>query len=107
VVPTVSKDRPKAERDNYAKVLVGADRRTSFGKGDYFVINRGSNQGVELGSQFVLYRDKNQAENFLFQIGEAVATEVKPEMSTVQVTLSLDAIRSGDYVAIRREPQPK
>lgn len=106
VVPTVSKDRPKAERDNYAKVLVGADRRTSFGKGDYFVINRGSNQGVELGSQFVLYRDKKQAENFLYLIGEAVATEVKPEMSTVQVTLSLDAIRSGDYVAIRRE-QPE
>jgi hypothetical protein len=105
VVPTVSKDRPKAERDNYAKVLVGADRRTSFGKGDYFVISRGSNQGVELGSQFVLYRDKKQAENFLFLIGEAVATEVKPEMSTVQVTLSLDAIRSGDYVAIRREPK--
>jgi hypothetical protein len=107
VVPTISKDRPKAERDNYAKVLVGADRRTSFGKGDYFVINRGSNQGVEPGSQFVLYRDKKQAENFLYLIGEAVATEVKPEMSTVQVTLSLDAIRSGDYVAIRREPEKK
>ena len=107
VVPTVSKDRPKPERDNYGKVLVGTDRRTSFGKGDYFVINRGTEHGVEVGSQFVLYRDKNQAKNFLYQIGEAVATEVKSDMSTVQVTVSLDAIKSGDYVAIRREPQQK
>jgi hypothetical protein len=104
VVPTVSKDRPKPQRDHYGKVLVGTDRRTSFGKGDYFVINRGSDHGVEVGSQFVLYRDKKQAENFLYLIGEGIATEVKSEMSTVQVTVSLDAIESGDYVALRREP---
>jgi len=107
VMPTISKDRPKAERDHYGKVLVGTDRRTNFGKGDYFVINRGSDHGVELGSQFVLYRDKKQAENFLFEIGEAVATDVKPEMSTVLVTVSLDTIQSGDYVALRREPDDK
>jgi hypothetical protein len=105
VVPTVSKDRPKPERDNYGKVLVGTDRRTSFGKGDYLVINRGSDFGIEVGSQFVLYRDKKQAENFLFLIGEGVATEVKSDMTTVQVTMSLDAINAGDYVALRREPK--
>ena len=58
--PDGLKDRPKPERDNYGKVLVGTDRRTSFGKGDYFVINRGTEHGVEVGSQFVLYRDKNR-----------------------------------------------
>jgi hypothetical protein len=104
VVPTVSKDRPKPQRDHYGKVLVGADRRTSFGKGDYVVINRGSDHGIEVGSQLVLYRDKKQAENFLYEIGEGVATEVKPEMSTVHVTVSLDAVQSGDYVSLRREP---
>jgi hypothetical protein len=107
VVPTISKDRPKPERDNYAKVMVGSDRRTSFGKGDYFVINRGSDFGIEVGSQFVLYRDKKMAENFLYAIGEAVATEVKENMATVVVTVSLDAIESGDYVALRREPAEK
>jgi hypothetical protein len=107
VVPTVSKDRPKPERDNYGKVLVGTDRRTSFGKGDYFVINRGSEFGMEVGSQLVFYRDKKQAENFLFHIGEGIVTEVKPDMATVQVTMSLDTINAGDYVALRREPQQK
>jgi hypothetical protein len=107
VMPTVSKDRPKPERDNYGKVLVGADRRKSFGKGDYLVINRGADFGIEVGSQFVLYRDKKQAENFLFAIGEGIATEVKDNMATVLVTVSLDAIESGDYAALRRDPQQK
>jgi hypothetical protein len=107
VMPTVAKDRPKPERDNYGKVLVGADRRKSFGKGDYLVINRGADFGIEVGSQFVLYRDKKQDENFLYAIGEGIATEVKPNMATVLVTLSLDAIESGDYVALRRETEKK
>jgi hypothetical protein len=107
VMPTISKDRLKPERDNYGKVLRGTDRRSNFGKGDYFTINRGSEHGVELGSQFVLYRDKKQAENFLYEIGEAIATDVQPEMSTVLVTVSLDSIQSGDYVALRRDPNDK
>ncbi len=107
VVPTVSKDRPKPERDNYGKVLTGTDRRTSFGKGDYFVVDRGSDHGIDVGAQFVLYRDKKQAENFLFELGEGIAVEVKPEMTTVLVTVSLDAIESGDYVALRRETEQK
>jgi hypothetical protein len=105
-VPTISKDRPKAQRDHYGRVLVGADRRASFGKGDYFVIDRGSDHGVEMGSQFVLYRDKKQAKNFLYEIGEAVAVDVKSEMTTVLVTVSLDGITEGDYVALRREAKP-
>jgi hypothetical protein len=105
-VPTISKDRPKAQRDHYGRVLVGADRRASFGKGDYFVIDRGSDHGVEMGSQFVLYRDKKQSKNFLYEIGEAVAVDVKSEMTTVLVTVSLDGITEGDYVALRREAKP-
>jgi hypothetical protein len=102
VMPAVSKDRPKPERDNYGKVLTGTDRRKSFGKGDYFVMDRGRDHGIEPGAQFVLYRDKKQVENFLFAIGEGIATDVKESTTTVLVTVSLDAIESGDYVALRR-----
>jgi hypothetical protein len=107
VVPTVSQDRPKPERDNYGKVLGGSDRRRSFGKGDYFVINRGADHGIEVGSKLVLYRDKKMDENFLFAIGEGIATEVKENVATVMVTQSLSAIESGDYVALRRETEKK
>jgi hypothetical protein len=102
VVPTPSADRPKPQRENYGHVLMGQDRRRSFGKGDFFMVDRGSDHGVTPGAQFVLYRDKRLAENFLFELGEAVAVDVTPDSSTLQVTVSLDAITEGDYVAIRR-----
>ena len=101
-VPTPSAERPKPQRENYGHVLMGQDRRRSFGKGDFFMVDRGSDHGVTPGAQFVLYRDKHLGENFLFELGEAVAVDVTPDSSTLQVTVSLDAITEGDYVALRR-----
>jgi hypothetical protein len=103
--PTVSQERLKPERNNYAKVLGGDDRRTSFGVGDYLVIDHGSDHGIQSGSQFVLYRNKNQKDNFLFILGEGVAVDVKPTVTTVHVTQSVDAIQRGDLVALRRVPE--
>ena len=71
VVP--NPDKPKAERDHYARVLGGNDLRSSFGRGDYLTIDRGSSEGVKVGAQFVVYRDKKESQNFLFELGEAVA----------------------------------
>ena len=101
-VPVAASERPAAQRDNYGRVMMGQDRRRSFARGDYLTINRGSDHGVAPGTQFVLYRDKRVPENFLFELGEAVAMDVSPESSTLQVTISLDAIQEGDYAAMRR-----
>ncbi len=101
-LPTPSLVRPKAERDNYARVLVGLDRRRSFAKGDFFTIDRGSAQGITPGMNLVLYRHKRVPDNFLYELGEAVAVDVKVDSATVQVTLSRDTIQEGDYVAMRR-----
>ena len=100
--PTVSADRPKAQRGNYGRLMSGNDNRTIFGRGDYFLVDRGSDHGVTRGSQFVVYRDTRQPENFLFELGEAVAVDVAPEWSALRITLSRDAFRSGDYVALRK-----
>lgn len=102
VVPTPATERPKAQRENYGRVLMGADRRMSFGRGDFIIVDRGSDHGVTPGAEFVIYRDKQQDENFLFELGEAVATDVRPETSTLLVTISRDALAAGDYVAIRK-----
>jgi hypothetical protein len=107
-VPTPSTTREKPAKDNYARVLPGADRRRSFGKGDFFVVERGSDQGVRPGSQFVVFRNKHelnvqQPDVFLFELGEAVAVDVKPDRSTLQVTVSRDAFSEGDLVAMRPE----
>ncbi len=107
-VPSALATRNKPEKDNYARVMPGSDRRRSFAKGDYFVVDRGSDQGVKPGSQFVVFRTKKergvqQPDNFLYELGEAVAVDVKKDVSTLQVTLSRDAFAEGDLVAIRPE----
>ena len=101
-IPDISTNRLVAQRGNYGHVLTGGDHRTSFGRRDYFNVDRGSNHGVTVGAQFVVYRDKRQPDTFLFELGEAVAVEVRPETSTLQVTVSRDGFMSGDYVALRK-----
>ena len=101
-VPAVSLDRPAAQRDNYGRIIVGNDRRRSFGLGEYFIVDRGSDHGVMVGAHFVVYRDKRREGNFLFELGEAVAVDVKPESSTLKATLTRDALLAGDYVALRK-----
>ena len=101
-IPEISTHRPAAQRGNYGRVLTGNDNRTSFARYDYFLVDRGSDHGVTVGAQFVVYRDKRQPDNFLFELGEAVAIDVRPDTSTLRVTLSRDAFISGDYVALRK-----
>jgi hypothetical protein len=100
--PAVSVIKPRAQRGNYGRLMTGNDKRTLFGRGDYFLVDRGSDHGVSRGSQFVVYRDNRQPENFLFELGEAVAVDVMPEWSALRITISYDGFRSGDYVALRK-----
>lgn len=103
VPPKVSTTTAKPQRDNYGQILFGLDYRRSFAKGDFFIVNRGTDHGVMPGDRFVVYRDKkNVTENFLYDLGEAVAVLVSPETSTLRVTVSRDAFTSGDLVAIRK-----
>ena len=105
-VPAAAAERVKPERGNYGRVMTGTDRRRTFGKGDYLIVNRGSDHGVTAGALFVFYRDKRQPENFLYELGEAMAVDVKADTATLYVTLSRDTINEGDYVAQRRQPAP-
>jgi hypothetical protein len=103
-VPTPAADGVKPQRGNYGRIMFGADRRRSFGKGDFFIINRGSDHGVALGDRFVVYRDKQVDQNFLYHVGEAVVMSVTPETATLQATVTRDAFLSGDYVSPRKRP---
>lgn len=101
-VPEISAGRPAAQRGDHGRVLPGNDNRTSFARDDYFLVDRGSDHGVAVGAQFVVYRDKREPGNFLFDLGEAVAVAVRPQSPTLRVTLSRDAFTVGDYVALRK-----
>ena len=117
--PAVSAERPEPQRGNYGRVITGNDSRTALGRGDYFIVDRGSDHGVTVGAHFVVYRDHQRRErmllarggelgadaeprNFLFELGEAVAVEVRPDRSTLRITLSRDAFIAGDWVALRK-----
>jgi hypothetical protein len=101
-VPAPSTENIKPQRSNYGRIMFGTDRRQSFAKSDFFIVNRGSDHGVIVGARFIVYRDKRQAQNFLYDLGEAVAVEVRPESSTLQAILSRDEFHAGDYVALRK-----
>jgi hypothetical protein len=117
--PSPDANPPKPQKDNYGHILIGADRRTMFAKDDFFTVDRGSDHGVTLGARFMIYRDKRHMETkqlyavkdlpdeiatpeFLFEIGEAVVVDVKPEVSTVKALSARSALFSGDYVALRK-----
>ncbi len=101
-LPEIPPDKSAAQRGNYGRVLSGNDNRRSFGRDDYFLVDRGSDHGVTIGARFVVYRDKRESGNFLFDLGEAVAVTVRPESSTLRATVSRDAFVVGDYVALRK-----
>ena len=117
--PTPDANPAKPQKDNYGHLLMGADRRTMFAKNDFVTIDRGTDHGVTLGARFMVFRDKRRMETkrllavkelpdeiiepeFLFEIGEAVVVEVKPDISTVQIMFARSALLSGDYVALRK-----
>jgi hypothetical protein len=117
--PTTDPNPPKAQKENYGHILLGTDRRTMFAKNDFFTVDRGSDHGVTLGARFIVFRDKRKMETlrlsalkelpdeiitpeFLFEMGEAVVVDVKPEVSTVKALNARAAFWTGDYVALRK-----
>jgi hypothetical protein len=101
-VPAISAERLPAQKQNYGRIIGGSDRRRAFARNDLFIVNRGSNHGVSVGSRFVIYKDKGVKGNFLFEVGEAAAVDVRPESSTLQALAARDALVAGDYVALRK-----
>lgn len=117
-VPVADANPAKPQRDNYGRVMSGTDRRTSFGTGDFFLVDRGTDQGVAVGDRFIVYRYKGWMEranksnqhvlpkdivpDFLYELGEAFVVDVKPGMSTLKVMQTRDAILEGDLVALRK-----
>jgi len=101
VVPSPVQGKP--DRTNYARVVMGNDRRFEFSPGDFFVIDQGRVQGITPGAHFVIYRWKKRTpENFLVAIGEAVAASVQADTATLSITAARDSIVPSDLVAMRR-----
>lgn len=118
VAPTIAA-RPlpgsMPQYDNMGHIVSGIEGLHTAAPGNVMTIDRGSNSGVVLGQRFVVFRDKRDqhiettgrskpfaavAHNSpLVEVGEVLVIAVRPEDSTVQVTVSRDAITHGDLIA--------
>ena len=85
-----------------AHILVGDEDHATAGTGEFIMIDRGSTDGMTLGKRVAVYRDVRTPGMPLASIGEAVVVNVGPHVSLTRITAARDAIRRGDYVAIRK-----
>lgn len=101
--------------ENMGRILMGDESRRIGGIGDFMIIDRGSSAGVVSGQRFFVFRDKrgiridlygrsqvfqhSTATMPLVEIGEVVATSVRPTSTTVQIVAARDAVQAGDLVA--------
>ncbi|HEY2150226.1 MAG TPA: hypothetical protein VGH34_05425 [Vicinamibacterales bacterium] len=83
------------------KIVIGSERRSIVGAGDFALIDRGTEQGVAAGSRFAVYRNVGQGLP-LTSIGEAVVVSTGTTTALARITRSRDAIFVGDYVVPRK-----
>jgi hypothetical protein len=86
-----------------SRVLFGIDRHELFGAGDLLSIDRGETRGMKVGTRVAFYRDR-MIGTPLYELGSGVVVEVSAETSKVAVERAAPAIKTGDYVVIRRTP---
>jgi hypothetical protein len=87
------------------RVLFGSDRRQTFGAGDLANIDRGTAQGIGLGTRVSFYRDRMDGTP-LVEMGEGVVIETSTETSKVVLVRARDAVWRGDYVVVRGTAAP-
>lgn len=87
---------------NPAHVLLGAERRVLGAPGDFMVVDRGSQQGVRAGQALTVFRTPAGRSGPLTTVGTARVFAVTPDTATIRIEQSVDAVYTGDLVAIHR-----
>jgi hypothetical protein len=82
------------------RVLFGPDRRQTFGAGDLANIDRGTAQGIGIGTRVAFYRDRMSGTP-LVEMGAGVVVETTADTAKVVLVRARDAVWRGDYVVIR------
>jgi hypothetical protein len=101
--------------ENMGHVMTGIEGLHTAGAGNYMTVDRGTNSGVVVGQRYIIFRDKRNlrvetngrsapfaalvAQAPLVEIGEALVVSVRPDDSTVRITVAKTAITTGDLIA--------
>ena len=65
-------------------------------------IDRGTDQGISVGTRFTIYRDLRVAGMPLATVGDGIIIATGNSVSVSRITRARDAVISGDYVAMRK-----
>ena len=84
-----------------ARLILGAERRQMGGAGEFMVLDRGSDHGLQPGQQLTIFR-RTVPDGPIATVGAATVYAVQPGSSVVRIDRSMDAVYVGDLVAIHR-----
>jgi hypothetical protein len=100
---------------NMGHITMSDENMQNVAAGQMIGIDRGSKAGVVLGQRFLVFRDKRTMRNEgrgysevyvqnaqklpLVEVAEVLVVAVRPEDSTVLVTMSKDIVSTGDFIA--------
>lgn len=106
-VPAVADAPAEPDFSSLAHVLGGWDGHRLAGTNMFAIIDRGSEDGVQPGARFSIYRDLTTLDPLLAapagtpltSIGEVVVISTNGNRSVAWIVRARDAVQSGDYAA--------
>jgi hypothetical protein len=101
-MPTVPPPLAEGQPDfaDPGTVLFGLDQRLMEGAGGYVVVDRGSEQGIQPGQQFTVFRASGTGPNIV--VARGVAMAVHPAATMMKISRMQDHVRAGDRVAAHK-----
>ena len=84
------------------RVLFGDDNHSTGGVGRFMVAELGTARSAAAGSRYAVYRDVRLPGVPLAYVGEAVVVSTEADTSVVRLTLTRDAVTTGDLLVPRR-----
>jgi hypothetical protein len=107
--PSVPADSERDEESgdldfgSMARVRAAPENHVSAAPGEYVVIDRGRDQGIEPGARLALYRDVRVPGMPLAALGEAIVMSSGTNEAVVRITRARDAVFTGDYLVPRKK----
>jgi hypothetical protein len=93
-IPPFEGDGPKGE------VVYLQTERSQIGSGGWALVSLGTDAGIQVGQQLILYRVNTEGAP-LMVLGNAVVIDAQSETSTIKVLSCRDAVRIGDKIMTR------
>ena len=105
---TASNDPIEPDFSSLGRVISGADDHTLTGINQLAIVDRGSDEGLQPGSRFAVYRDLTSGVDPMLAapsgtplaaVGEGVVLSSTGNRAVVRIVRARDAIQVGDYIA--------